>query len=119
MGPSPSAAGPTPPEPPTAASRADRKARQKEWEKDFERRMEELAERTADGVMGMIERTFSGLGHETHPPREIRVEVTSEEGEEGKRSAVDDIAAKAEELAKHIEAAISQAQRDVKPAKGE
>lgn len=117
---SPSAAGPTPQEPPTAprTSRADRKARQKEWEKDFERRMEEFAERTADGVMGMIERTFSGLGRETRPPREIRAEVTSDEDEESKRSAVDDIAAKAEELAKHIEAAIAQAQRDAKSPKG-
>lgn len=123
-GPSPSAAGPTPQGPPTApgtsrTSRADRKARQKEWEKDFERRMEELAERTAGGVMAMIERTFSGLGRETRAPREIRVEVTSDEDEEGKRSAVDDIAAKAEELAKHIEAAIAQAQRDAKSPRGE
>jgi class 3 adenylate cyclase len=120
-GPSPSAARPTPQEPPTApgTSRADRKARQKEREKDFERRMEEFAERTADGVMGMIERTFSGLGREPRAPRETRVEVTSEQDEEDKRSAVDDIAAKAEELAKHIEAAIAQAQRDAKSPKGE
>lgn len=123
-GPSPSAAGPTLQEPPTTpgtshTSRADRKARQKEWEKDFERRMEELAERTADGVMAMIERTFSGLGRETRAPREIRVEATSDEDEEDKRSAVDDIAANAEELAKHIETAIAQAQRDARRPKGQ
>ena len=123
-GPSPSAAGPTLQEPPTTpgtshTSRADRKARQKEWEKDFERRMEEFAERTADGVMAMIERTFSGLGRETRAPREIRVEATSDEDEEDKRSAVDDIAANAEELAKHIETAIAQAQRDAKRPKGQ
>jgi class 3 adenylate cyclase len=107
------------PLPADGSSRVDRKARQKEWEASFEQRMEEFAERTAEGVLGALERSFGRLGRGTSPPREIRVEVTSEEGGPDSRSAVDDIAAKAEELAKHIEATIAQAQRGAKRSKRE
>jgi len=94
-----------------AASRRDRKKREKQLEADFERRMEEFAERTAEGVLGMIERSLGRLGRETPTP-EIRVEVTRDEsGSEG-RSSVEDIAARAEELARHIEATIRQARED-------
>jgi hypothetical protein len=73
--------------------------------------MEEFAERTAEGVLGMIERSLGRLGRETPTP-EIRVEVTRDEsGSEG-RSSVEDIAARAEELARHIEATIRQARED-------
>ena len=73
--------------------------------------MEEWAERTAEGVLGMIERSLGRLGKEGSRPREIRVEVTGDEGASEGRSAVDEIAARAEELARHIEDTIAQAQQ--------
>ena len=87
---------------PERLSRSKRKRRQKQWEEDFERRVEDLAERAAEGVLGNLEQSFGKLGRSL-PPRGA--------GEAGSGS-VDDIAAHADELAKRIKREIRWAQND-------
>ena len=82
--------------------RPERKRRQKQWEEDFERRVEDLAERTAEGVLGKLEQSFGKLDRSTLPGG---VEEPSSGG-------VDDIAAHADELAKRMEREIRLAQSD-------
>ena len=58
---------PPTPDPPSesqaASSGKERKARQKRWEEDFESRVESFAQKTAEGILGMLERTFGNVGH--------------------------------------------------------
>lgn len=103
----------SPPDAPAPAhlSRRERKAREREWEADFERRVEEFAERTADGVLGMLERSFGRIGR----PAAGSVpepSTSSEAGAEPTGIALDDIAARAEELGRRIEEEMRRAQRD-------
>ena len=50
-----------PSEPQETSSGEGRKARQKRWEEDFERRVEGFAQKTAEGMLGMLERKFGNL----------------------------------------------------------
>jgi hypothetical protein len=51
-----------PSEPQETSSGEGRKARQQLWEEDFERRVESFAQKTAEGMLGMLERKFGNLG---------------------------------------------------------
>ncbi len=81
---------------PERLSRSERKRREKQWEEDFERRVEELAE-------GMLKRTLGKLDRST-PRREA--------GEPGGGRSIDEMAAHADELARRIELEIRRAFRD-------
>ena len=85
---------------PEHLSRSERKSREKQWEEDLERRIEDLVERTTEGMLAW---TAGKLGRLTSPRG----------ADEADAGAVDDLAAYADELAKRIDRKIRRAQRDV------
>lgn len=103
--PAPAAA---PAQEPERPSRFERERRQEQWEADFERRVEDFAERTAEGVLGKLEQSFGELGRST-PSRGV---------EEPGVGGIDDIAAYADELAKRIEFEIRRPRRDTPDVEG-
>ena len=73
-----------------------------QWEEDFERRVEDVARRSAEGVLGMVKRSFGKFGRSTLPGQV----------EERDAGQVDDIATRADELAKRIGLEIHRALYD-------
>jgi class 3 adenylate cyclase len=99
----PASPPPSPAKPITPAPHEARRERRQNWEAGVEKRVQSLAERTVESVLGAIER---GLGASV-----VTSSGAAAEGSPSDESSVEDIAAQAEELAKRIELKIKLAGR--------
>ncbi len=98
----PASRPPSPAKPTPRASREARRKQRQDWEAGVERRVQSIAESTVEKVLGAIERGF-GASARTSPDAAGQPGM---EGDSSAESAVDDLAAQADDLAKRIEAKI-------------
>jgi class 3 adenylate cyclase len=87
-------------------SDSEQRTRHQQWEEDFERQAEAMAERAARDIM---DDTFGELSRRVH----------SRGGDRSSSGGVDDIAARADELAQRIQSEIDRAWPDASDTEGE